>query len=202
MNLRFFYEKPIMEVASYISIGALGAFLLTRLVDVFQTWLSSPAVQQLVNMTLQIRESLPPSVVEIGTKAILLVQSVLYAVIQVLGSLPPVVLESVKFVVIHIAKLLHLVVHIGAQLTILLKNLYHVVVYAGKSVFIVIRSVNNGFEYLWNFPDNVLNPLLNWMTGYPVGTSSWRVWFLSICFVVVVSWILKMILRKKKLKSN
>ena len=191
-----------MEVASYISIGAIGALVISRLIDVFLEWMSSPLIKQVLNTTIQIRESLPPIVIQVGSQAIVLVKNILYAIVQVLRRLPPVVVETIKFVVIQVAQLLHLVIHLGAQVVIFAKNIYHIVVYAAKSVFVVFKSINNGFEYLWNFTDNILNPMLDWMLSYPVPTNSWRVWILSICFVIVVSWIIRWILRKKKLKSN
>ncbi len=191
-----------MEVVSYISIGAIGALIVSRLVDVFQTWLSSPVVQQLVNTTIQIRESLPPIVVEIGIQALVVLKNIVYAIVQILASLPPIVLEGLKALVIHLAQAFHLVVHIGAQAVILFKNIYHVVIYAGKSIFVVLRSFNRGFELFWNFTDTVLTPLVNWMMGYPVQNTTWRSLILSSCFVILMSWILKIYLKKKKLKNN
>jgi phage-related protein len=191
-----------MEVVSYISIGALGALVLSKLIEVFQTWMSSPLIKQVLNTSIQIRQSLPPAVIEIGKHAIVLVQHILHALIQVLVGLPPILLETVKFMIIQIAQIVHLVVHLSAQAVILVKNVLHMIIYASKSIFVVFRSINNGFTYLWNFTDTVLNPLLDWMFSHPVPTTSWRVWVLSICFVLGISWIIRWILGKKKLKSN
>jgi hypothetical protein len=110
-----------MEVVSYISIGAVSAFLFSKLINVLQTWLSSPAVQQIVTMAIQVRDLLGPMI-----------------------------LETAKQIIPVVAQAFHLIVHVVFQLSIFIKNMYSVLIATGKSIYIVLRLSfqSNMFSFL------------------------------------------------------
>ena len=161
-----------MEVVSYISIGAVSAFLFSKLINVLQTWLSSPAVQQIVTMVIQIRDSLPPMI-----------------------------LQTAKQIVFVVAQALHLILHISFQVGVFMKNIYHIVIATGKSIYVVFTTVNDAFTYVWNFSDNILTPFTNWMFTQPVRTANWRTVMIILMISLFLSYM-KRYFAYKKLKQG
>lgn len=168
-----------MEVVSYISIGALAAVLFSKLVDVVQVWLSSPAVQQVVTMALLLRDSMPLAVRSLGSSALAVLKPIFTGLVQVL----------------------HLLGHIIYQVALFTKNIYTVVIATGKGLYVVLHTVNEGFAYVWNFSENILNPLTNWMLRQPVRTGRWQTIMIILLISFCISTYKKYRAYKKK-KTN
>lgn len=191
-----------MEVISYISIGAVAAFVISRIVSVITNMFSSPIVQQVVKMALMVRDSLPPAILSVGTGAVIAVKHVLWALIELVRGMPPVVVEALKNAIMIVAEALHLVLHVVYQGLVFIKNVYNVVIVVAKSIFVVLRGVNEGFMFVWNFSDNVLNPFLNWLFSHPVPSTNWHILVSVILLGMTISMTAKYIARKRKLKEN
>lgn len=191
-----------MEVISYISVGAVAAFVIAKVVSLITNMFSSPIVQQVVKMAVMIRDSLPPAVINIASGAVMLVKSVLWAIVEVLRGMPPIVVESIKHIILVVAEALHLILHVGYQVAVFLKNTYQVILVVFKSVFVVLRSVNEAFVYVWNFSDNILTPFTNWLLSHPVPSANWHLLVSILLMVVFVSMTTKYLLYKRKLKEN
>ena len=162
-----------MEVVSYISIGAVGALLLAKLVDVLKQWLSSPVVQQFVTMAMMVRDSMPPMIV-----------------------------NTTKQIVLVVAQALHLILHVAFQVGVFVKNMYHMILVIGKSIYVVLYSVNDFFTYIWNFSDNILTPFTNWMVQQPVRTVNWQRIMMILLISTCISMTRRYIAYKRKLKQN
>jgi hypothetical protein len=168
-----------MEVMSYISIGALAAVLFSKLVDVVQLWLSSPAVQQAVTMALMLRESMPLAVRSLGSSALTVLKPVFTGIVQVL----------------------HLLGHIIYQVALFARNIYAAVIATGKGLYVVLQTVNEGFAYVWNFSDNILTPFTNWMLRQPVRTGRWQTIMMILLLSFCISTFKKYMALKKR-KTN
>ena len=179
-----------MEVATYISVGAVVAFAFSKLVSVLQVWYSSPSVQQIVNMTIILRNSLPPAVRMLGSTALTFLKPIFTGLIELLAALPPLVVQA-----------LHLLGHLIYQLVILAKNIYALVISTGKGLYVVLHTVNEGFAYVWNFSENILNPLTNWMLRQPVRTGRWQTIMIILLISFCISTYKKYRAYKKK-KTN
>jgi len=168
-----------MEVVSYISIGAVAALLFSKLVDVVQLWLSSPAVQQMVKMAIVLRDSLPLAVRSLGSSALAVLKPIFTGLVQVL----------------------HLLGHIIYQVALFTKNIYTVVIATGKGLYVVLQTVNEAFTYVWNFSDNILTPFTNWMFQQPVRTGRWQTIMIILLLSVCISSYRKYMAYKKR-KTN
>ena len=181
-----------MEVATYISLGAVVAFAFSKLVSLLQVWYSLPSVQQIVNMTIILRNSLPPAVRMLGSTALTFLKPIFTGLIEILAALPPIVVQA-----------LHLVGHLIYQLVILAKNIYTVVIATGKGLYVVLQTANEGFAYVWNFSENILNPLTNWMFAQPIHTVAWQrimmILLLSACISITKRYLIS---PKRKLKQG
>jgi hypothetical protein len=168
-----------MEVVSYISIGALAAVLFSKIVDIVQLWLSSPAVQQVVKMAIMLRDSLPLAVRSLGSSALAVLKPIFTGLVQVL----------------------HLLGHVIYQVALFTRNIYAVVIATGKGVYVVLQTANEGFAYVWNFSENILNPLTNWMLRQPVRTGRWQTIMIILLLSVCISSYRKYRAYKKR-KTN
>jgi hypothetical protein len=158
-----------MELVSSISATAVAAIIITQIYDMVKSWYYSDPVQQVVNMTLMVRDSLHP-----------------------------LVLNSIKHIVLVVAQALHLVIHVVAQALITVKYVYHIVIMVGKGIFVALRSFNTAFEFVWAFPETYLNPLIDWFFAHPVPTYSWRMTFFTLLAVSFGFYLFRRILKKVK----
>lgn len=191
-----------MEVVSYISIGAVAAFVVSKVISLLSNMFSSSLVQQVMKMALMVRDLLPPAVIHLASGAVVAIKHVLWAIVELLATMPPVVVETLKNVILVIAEALHLILHLGYQLAVFLKNTYQIVLVIFKSVFVVLRGVNDAFVYVWNFSDNILIPLTNWLFTHPVPSANWHVIMSVLLVMLCVSIVTKYLLIKRKVKEN
>ncbi len=180
-----------MEVATYISVGAVAAFLVSKLVNLMEVWLSSPSVQQVVKMAVALRDSLPLAVVNFGSAALTVLKPIFTGLVELFAALPPVVVQA-----------LHLMGHLLYQVFLFVKNMYSVALFAAKSLYVVLQTANEAFAYVWNFSDNILNPLTNWMIRQPVRTGRWQTIMIILLLSVCISSYRKYMANKRKLKQN
>lgn len=191
-----------MEVIQVLSSVAAVGFVLSAVVQLIKNWLSSPTVEQVVKMVMILKNSLPPAVINIGNHAVMLVKYSLQALIELVGALPPVVIESIKNIVVFIAQTLHLVIHLAFQVAIFIRHLFNGFVVVSKGVFVVIRSFNDVFTFIWNFPETHLPPLVNWMFAHPVSSFGWQMTLIVVLMSILSSYFIKNLVARRKLKQN
>ena len=130
-------------------------------------------------MALLLRDSMPLAVRSLGSSA----------------------LAVLKPIFTGLAQVLHLLGHIIYQVALFTKNIYTVVIATGKGLYVVLQTVNEAFTYVWNFSDNILNPLTNWMFQQPVRTGRWQTIMIILLLSVCISSYRKYRAYKKR-KTN
>ncbi len=188
-----------MDVISYISIGALIGIMGKSLISMVMNFFYSQPVQQIVNMTLMVRDSMPPAVREaaelllyVGGQALIFVGTLLAnlwsALIAAKNTLPPAVWEGVKHGLIFVARSLRLVLHIVFQALVMLKNMVSIIHVALKGLYVSLRSFNDVFSFVWTIPENYIYPVTNWMFANPMPSYNWYVSLLIFCAVAIVAY--------------
>lgn len=151
----------MLELITTLSITAVAAFVMNALVDTFTKWYFSESVQQIVNMTLMVRDSLPPMVV-----------------------------EAIKVIAIAVGKTLHLVLHIAGQIVLAVKNILKMVVLAAKGFFVVLRGFNEIFDMTWtvlhDLPSKALTIVTDFVYTHPVPSARWHMLFTGLVLFTLV----------------
>jgi hypothetical protein len=187
-------------VQTFTSVAAI-LMVVTAIIDIVKNWYFSPNVQHVVKMAIVLVNS-PPSLAEIEQGAIMVITYISTALINAFKSLPPVLMETMKYSIIAVAKLLHLVIHIVVQAVIFVRHMFNFITILGKSIFVVLRSVNEGLSFIWSFTETYLTPFVDWLFTHPVRSTNWYITCLVVIVVLMLPYFIKWVYKQRKQKIN
>lgn len=166
-----------MELVTYLSIGAVAALVGNAVLELLTKWYFSEPVQQVVNMTLMVRDSLPPMIV-----------------------------EGIKQIAIVVGKVLHLVIHVVAQGVIAVKNILKALVVLVKGLYVTLRGFNEAFDAVWSvvvdLPNQIANQLTVWIYTPPVSSMRWTTVMLGFVLIFYTTILVKRCLFRFVLKKK